>query len=151
VNSVVESTLILSANRTKNRVEVVKQLNDGLPSVLGNPDELGQVILNLVLNAVDSTPEVGGRIVLRTARAADAVTIEVEDNGSGIPREVQKRLFDPFFTTKKTGTGLGLAISQRLVTDHGGSIEYRTTMNQGTTFRVRLPAMTKPVPAPNRS
>ncbi|MHB8585823.1 MAG: ATP-binding protein [Thermoplasmatota archaeon] len=146
LNGVVESTLILSANKTKNLVQIEKALTEDLPKVLGNADELGQVVLNILMNALEASPVNGGVIHVRTYVQAGDVIAEVADNGRGIPPEVQKRLFDPFFTTKKNGTGLGLAISQRLVTDHGGSLEYKTVPNEGTVFRIRLPSAGRTAP-----
>jgi len=107
---------------------------------------LKQALINLVRNAAEAV-EGSGTVVLRarSARASfagrqrDAVIIEVADNGSGIPRDVEKRLFDPFFTTKETGTGLGLPIASRIVEKHGGLLQYETHPGHGTTFGVVLP------------
>jgi signal transduction histidine kinase len=74
-----------------------------------------------------------------TNRLREIVAIEVEDNGPGIPVEVQKRLFDPFFTTKQNGTGLGLSIAARIVEKHAGALRFQTSVNGGTTFGIVLP------------
>jgi signal transduction histidine kinase len=112
-----------------------------------DPQQLKQVLINLVQNAAESI-ERNGRIVLR-ARSGQArlggqnravVILETEDNGRGIPAEVQKRLFDPFFSTKDTGTGLGLSIAARIVEKHGGLLEFQTQPHRGTTFGVIFPA-----------
>lgn len=117
-------------------------------AVAADPDQLKQVLINLVRNAADATGQ-HGTIKLR-ARAArrplagqerDAVVLEVEDHGDGISAEVQARLFDPFFSTKPTGTGLGLPIAARIVEAHGGVIEYQTAHGTGTVFGVVLPAL----------
>ena len=107
--------------------------------------QIKQVLINLVQNAADVTPE-RGVIELRTRRETvgrDGTTtvgvIEVVDHGKGIPPEVEKRLFDPFFTTKENGTGLGLAIAARIVGKHGGQLRYQTQAGRGTTFAVALP------------
>jgi signal transduction histidine kinase len=114
---------------------------------LGDPQQMKQVLINLIQNAADSI-EVEGTITLRarhdTSRlaghAAEVVVIEVQDTGSGIPPIVQKRLFDPFFSTKEGGTGLGLSIASQIVNNHGGKLEFQTQPNEGTTFAIVLPA-----------
>ena len=114
--------------------------------VLGDPEQLKQVLINLVQNAAEALGT-GGTIKLRAiesrialgGRMRDVAIIEVEDNGTGMPPEVQKRLFDPFFTTKPTGTGLGLSIAARIVEKHGGALRVKTAANHGTTFGVVLP------------
>jgi signal transduction histidine kinase len=111
-----------------------------------DPDQLKQVLLNLVRNAAESIGE-GGQITLclrteRTnldGRVLDAAILEVVDTGKGIPHEVQKRLFDPFYTTKAVGTGLGLSIAARIVEQHKGALRYKTEMDRGTTFGIALP------------
>jgi signal transduction histidine kinase len=114
--------------------------------VRGDPEQLKQVLLNLVRNAAESIGE-GGEIKLhlRTERAnvggrfLDAAILEVEDTGKGIPPEVQRRLFDPFYTTKPAGTGLGLSIAARIVEQHKGALRYKTEVGRGTTFGIALP------------
>jgi len=114
--------------------------------VLGDPEQLKQVLINLVQNAAEALGT-GGTIRLRAVesrialggRMREVAIIEVEDNGTGIPPEVQKRLFDPFFTTKQTGTGLGLSIAARIVEKHAGALRVKTAVNRGTTFGVVLP------------
>jgi signal transduction histidine kinase len=111
-----------------------------------DPEQLKQVIINLVRNAAES---IGGRgqIILRGRTAAGRlhglflplIILEVEDTGTGMTPEVQKRLFDPFFSTKEGGTGLGLAIAARILEKHGGALEFKTQVNRGTTFGIVLP------------
>jgi signal transduction histidine kinase len=116
------------------------------PVIKADPDQLKQVLLNLVQNAADSIGECG-RIVLRArveranlrGRPSNVVILEVEDSGKGISLEVQKRLFDPFYSTKPTGTGLGLSIAALIVERHGGEIRYKTEVGRGTSFGVLLP------------
>jgi signal transduction histidine kinase len=111
-----------------------------------DPEQMKQVIINLIRNAADSIGK-AGRITLSARRTVlplashrtEAVALEVEDTGRGIPPEVQTRLFDPFFTTKASGTGLGLAIAERIAQKHGGGLQYRTRSGFGTTFSVVLP------------
>ena len=116
---------------------------DDTPKVLGVRDHLHQVLLNLLLNAIQATPE-GGTVEVNVCPApdgSDAVHLIVEDSGRGIPDEYVEKIFDPFFTTKDPdqGTGLGLMISHQIVADHGGSIGVRTRVGEGSTFTVRLP------------
>lgn len=112
----------------------------------GDPNQLKQVLLNLIRNGAESIGE-RGKITLRAAtervslggRPTNVAVLEVEDNGKGIPPEVQKRLFDPFYTTKPAGTGLGLSIAARIIEQHGGALRYQTEVRCGTTFGIVLP------------
>ncbi len=111
-----------------------------------DPQQIKQVLINLVQNAADSIGQTG-TITLRARvsskwlgdNAHESVILEVVDNGKGISPEVEKRLFDPFFTTKESGTGLGLSIAARIVEKHGGALQYQTQVNHGTTFGIVLP------------
>jgi signal transduction histidine kinase len=112
---------------------------------MADPNQLQQVLLNLLMNAIEATPP-GGRVSLEVRRATapdgrPGAELRVIDSGSGIPPEHQARVFDPFFTTKPPGqgTGLGLAIAQGIVTDHGGRIEVTSVVGRGSIFRVVLP------------
>jgi len=127
-------------------VEIVLQLTDELPRVRADAEQLRQVFLNLALNAVQAM-EKGGRLQISTAlrkgnrRGGPAQLLEVRfrDTGPGIPQAVLKNLFIPFYTTKEKGTGLGLPISQRIIENHGGTIEVRSRPGAGATFTVVLP------------
>jgi signal transduction histidine kinase/ActR/RegA family two-component response regulator len=134
-------TLLVREARRRG-VELVAEPASEIPLVHGVREQLQQVVLNLVLNAIQATPE-HGRIVVRTATDArgDSVCLEVIDSGAGIPPEELERIFDPFYTTKDPdqGTGLGLMICHGIVTEHGGSIEVESQEGLGTRFRVRLP------------
>jgi signal transduction histidine kinase len=109
-----------------------------LPASYGVRDQLVQAFLNLVLNAIDATDK-GGRIELRAEPRKGALLVTVEDDGAGIAPENAARLFQPYFTTKKQGTGLGLFVTRKLLTDHGGTIEFAPRLPRGTAFRVCLP------------
>jgi two-component system NtrC family sensor kinase len=109
-----------------------------LPPLIAVRDQLVQVFLNLVLNALDATDR-DGRIDLLVTRRAGGVEVSVRDSGSGIAREHASRLFQPYFTTKKHGTGLGLFVTRQLVLDHGGTVTFDSRVGEGTTFRVFLP------------
>jgi signal transduction histidine kinase len=123
--------------RTKGRI-LQCEVEAGLPPLLGVRDQLVQVFLNLVLNAIDATAR-GGRIDLRARREGDAVVVEVQDDGTGIPAACAGQVFQPYFTTKKHGTGMGLFVTRKLVVDHGGCVEFESGPDRvGTVFRVRL-------------
>jgi len=147
LNRIVESTATVSRNEWKDVAEMELDLAPDLPSVPGLPRELGQALLNLVVNAAHAvaavvTPGGRGRITVRTRRAGDGVEVEVRDTGAGIPEAVRPRIFDPFFTTKEVGqgTGQGLAIARSAIVDkHGGELDFETETGRGTTFRIRLP------------
>lgn len=153
LNHAIESTLTVSRNEWKYVAEAVSELDPTLPLVTCLPGDINQVVLNLIVNAahaigerVGDSGEEKGRIVVRTRREADCVEIQIEDNGTGIPKEVQPRIFDPFFTTKPVGrgTGQGLAISHSVVTEkHHGTLTFVTEPGRGTTFIVRLPVHQK--------
>ena len=116
------------------------------PRIHADPGQLKQVLINLLKNAAEGIGR-DGTITLRTRtkpsrlgiHSTHVAVLEVEDTGSGIPPEVQKRLFDPFFTTKETGTGLGLSIAARILEKQGGVLEYQTEAGRGTVFSVILP------------
>lgn len=154
VNAVIRKTvqLVQQSNDAKN-IELRFRTDDLLPSVIGDPEALLQVFLNLGLNAIQAMPDGGTLEILTTRRRRSRLgygqfaEIRFRDTGVGIPRDKLKKLFIPFYTTKQKGTGLGLAISQRIVSQHGGTIEVRSTPGQGSTFSVFLPAMTDPARA----
>lgn len=112
---------------------------DGLV-VRGESAALGQVLLNLVVNAIDALPERGGRVRVEAAREPGAVRISVRDNGSGMDADQVERAFDHFFTTKDTGTGLGLSIVHQIVSEHGGTVTIESETGTGTSMHVLLPA-----------
>jgi PAS domain S-box-containing protein len=140
-------------------VEVRRQYGRDLPTIWADQEALYQALVDLVTNALDAMPN-GGRLVLRAgwsdggdalpgrATSARRVAIEIEDSGVGIAPDDADRIFDPFFSTKDGGTGLGLALTHRIVEDHGGSIDVRSTPGAGTTFRVLLPLMSDAPPEP---
>ena len=149
LNSVVEETLSLVAHPFRTaHVQVMRNLQQELPSMLGSNNKLQQVFLNLFMNARDAMPK-GGTVEIRTASHNGSVEIEITDTGSGIPNEDLHRIFDPFFTTKSSGrgTGLGLSVSYGIIKEHAGKIDVRSTQGKGTSFRLEFPAARKAVHA----
>jgi PAS domain S-box-containing protein len=142
VNSVVTDALALVEKQLgRSGVHVECRLGSGLSPVLGHANALQQVVLNLVTNAGQALVDHGTIRVTTAADAAGRLTIEVADDGPGIPPEALTHVFDPFFTTKPTGTGLGLSVSYGIVRDHGGTIDVRSDVGRGSTFTVALPAL----------
>ncbi|MFO0679531.1 MAG: response regulator [Polyangiaceae bacterium] len=144
-----ESTSRMAWNEIRHRAKLVKTFAD-VPPVEANEARLGQVFLNLIVNAAQAIPEGKAndheiRIVTRVGKASEVV-VEVTDTGVGMSPEVESQLFRPFFTTKahRAGTGLGLSICHRIVTSLGGRIEVRTEPGKGSTFLVVLPASNAP-------
>ena len=143
VNSFVESTtafyLRSHAQAPGRPLRIVKSLVP-VPLARADPMQLQQILLNLLLNAVDAMPQ-GGTIEVRTRQepSSGRVRVEIADGGRGIRPEHAARVFEPFFTTKPGGTGLGLAVSKRLAEQHGGSLEFVANPGGGTTFRIELP------------
>jgi nitrogen-specific signal transduction histidine kinase len=142
VRAVVEDILALSAKRVQHaRVQVESEWEANLPLVNGFANQLKQVFLNLVLNAVDAMPN-GGILRIRARLVEDTsrwLVVALTDSGEGIPPQDLDKVFDPFFTTKVNGTGLGLAICQTIVSSQGGRLTVDSTLGQGSTFAVWLP------------
>jgi signal transduction histidine kinase len=139
IHESIKSTLTILKHKMKG-VVVETRFAEHLPSIQAYGSELNQVWTNLIDNAIDAVKG-RGHISISTAADSTHVTVEITDNGSGIPKEIQGRIFEPFFTTKGvgSGTGLGLVISHRIVADrHGGEIEFDSEPGC-TRFRVRLP------------
>ncbi|MCX7021068.1 MAG: PAS domain S-box protein, partial [bacterium] len=141
VNRLVEDLLMLvGIQLEKQGIAVEKDLQDDLPGVLVAPDQLRQVLLNLVTNAQDAMPS-GGTLSVRTFISDGRVVISFSDSGIGIPQENLPYIFDPFFTTKgKKGTGLGLSVSYGIVQSFDGMMEAQSGTGEGTTFTISLPA-----------
>ncbi|TMQ11903.1 MAG: hypothetical protein E6J90_33510 [Deltaproteobacteria bacterium] len=146
LNQVVRKTQQLLQQELPKGIELRVRIDEMLPSIAGDPESLMQVFLNLGQNALHAMPDGGTLEILTTRRRRSRLgygqfaEVRFRDNGVGIPRDKLKKLFIPFYTTKQKGTGLGLAISHRIVNQHGGTIEVRSTLGQGSTFSVFLPA-----------
>jgi signal transduction histidine kinase len=160
VPALLERTVELYGTRIEaQRVEVRREYTRDLPGIWADHEALYQALVNLVTNALDAMPG-GGVLVLRAgwtvaeslgaagAGAGRRVAIEIEDNGAGIAPAIVDRIFNPFFSTKDGGTGLGLALTHKIIDDHGGAIDVRSTPGVGTTFRLVLPVMPEAPPDP---
>ena len=140
VHQGVEDTITMLGSRFTDEIEIVREYGDGLPKIHVPASELNQVWMNLLDNAIDAIGE-RGRITVRTFEDGGRFVVEVEDDGSGVPAEIENQIFDPFFTTKDVGqgAGLGLDVARRIVTMRcGGQIGCRTESGK-TIFWVRLP------------
>ncbi|WP_455372199.1 two-component system sensor histidine kinase NtrB [Limibacillus halophilus] len=152
IHEVLEHTRRLAQSGFARNLKFTESYDPSLPPVLGNRDLLIQVLLNLIKNAAEAAPSNGGEVVLTTrflqgirlavrgggARVDLPLMVSVEDNGPGIPQDLQAHLFDPFVTTKASGKGLGLALVAKIVDAHGGVIEFDSEPGR-TVFRVMLP------------
>ncbi len=147
INQVVRETLSLrSYEQRVTNIEVIDALAAGLPPVFADPHQIQQVLLNLVINAEQAMLGANGRglLVVRTWQdpERESVILEVNDDGPGVPEEVQKKIFDPFFTTKDVGkgTGLGLTVAYAIVSEHGGRLWIESSAGRGASFFIELPA-----------
>jgi signal transduction histidine kinase len=166
LNQSLETTLTLARNEYKYVAKVVTALGD-VPTVMGHASDLGQVFLNLIVNAAHAIADrLGGKngnppaeggplgtITVRTERDGDAVVVTIGDTGCGIPAELHERIFEPFFTTKEPGrgTGQGLTLVHQVIVDgHHGKVTFDTEVGEGTAFKLRLP-LTQPEPGARSS
>jgi signal transduction histidine kinase len=144
INQVIDSALSLTGNQMKigdKRIAVKKELGE-LPLLQLDPNQMLEVFVNIMINAIDAMPQ-GGELSLATRLAQDGKTVEIRasDTGCGIPRQNLARIFDPFFTTKEAGkgTGLGLSVTYGIIDRHNGSIDVDSEVGRGTTLTIRLP------------
>ena len=140
-NDVIERALGLAAHSAElQNIQVSKELASSPPNIMADFDQLQQVCLNLIMNALQAMPE-GGRLTLRTSSDDSQLKLEVQDTGYGISKENMRRLFTPFFTTKEKGkgVGLGLAVAYGIIQRHHGRIEVESKEGEGTTFTIYLP------------
>ena len=143
-SDVVDNALVLLRHRLESyEVDVKLIRTERLPEIWADPDQLKEVLVNLMLNACEVMVD-GGAITIREAIREDsplgpAVVLRLSDTGPGIPESVQDKVFQPFFSTKEEGTGLGLSIATRIIEDHGGRLELESKKNEGATFIITLP------------
>ncbi len=156
LNDIVKKTISLLSFDTKlKKIEIIKELTPGIPKVLADSNQIQEVFLNIMLNAVQAMKE-GGRLTIRSRtekiikhgrrktdifkKGQKVVVVEFEDTGKGMDEETLKRVFDPFFSTKEKGTGLGLSVCHGIIKNHKGVIEAKSRLGKGSTFIVKLPA-----------
>ena len=151
VNDIVLEALQLTQPLCRDRVKVKTNLGKLLPAIIADPSQLEQVLVNLIVNALDAMPA-GGELTITTTMTPNAqpkgslpnssVSITVSDTGMGIPKEIQSAIFDPFFTTKPSGkgTGLGLSSVYGIVKQHSGTITVESAPGAGASFVISLPS-----------
>ena len=123
-------------------VEVVKKLDADLPEVNIDTDQTRQVLVNMIMNAVQAMPE-GGRLTISARERDKFLEVEISDTGCGIPKEAIGKIFDPLFTTRAKGIGLGLAVCKAIIDRHQGHIEVESEVGKGASFTIRLPLKAK--------
>jgi two-component system nitrogen regulation sensor histidine kinase GlnL len=128
---------LVKPSATQASIRIDFEHEDGECFVLADRVRLEQVLLNLLVNAMEAMPE-GGTIIIRTRQSGEFAVVEVEDMGVGIPENLQDRILDPYFTTKSGGTGLGLALCDKVMRQHRGNLEFQTS-EKGTTFVLTIP------------
>lgn len=153
INRAINDGLFFLVNQALfHNIRIVKEFDPFLPFVSGNPGQLKQVFMNIIVNAAEAMHG-NGTLTIRTSASADGRTVSIEftDTGEGIPEENLSRIFDPFFTTKDIGkgTGLGLATSFGIIEEHGGKICVRSKVGEGATFQIELPVHFEKTANPN--
>lgn len=149
INGLIDKMILLTSPHSKSKhIDIVRNYDSGIGQVWIDSEKIKQVVLNLLSNAIDFTPD-KGKIELTTKKIigdkkSEAVQIEIKDNGSGIPQSIINRIFDPYFTTRHkssmhNGTGLGLFIAHKNMQEHGGTIEVKSKVNKGTIFTLSFP------------
>ncbi len=144
INQILESVIEIRAyDMNISNIKVVRKLNNNIPLTMADPNQLRQVFLNLVSNAIYSMKETGrgGTLTIETRRDDGKIVISISDTGKGIPKKNIEKIFKAFFTTKEVGkgTGLGLSISKNIIEEHGGHIRVESTPGQGAKFTIELP------------
>jgi len=156
VHELIDQSVAMVWNQIRHRGRLIKTLGE-VPAIRGNGPALGQVFLNLLINAAQAIPEgdaerntIGVSTRVELGEKGAELVVEISDSGSGIAPEVMSHVFEPFFTTKRfgEGTGLGLSISHQTIRDHGGRMTVESARGKGATFRIFLPIGDAPVPLP---
>jgi len=142
VHEAIEDMLLLVKKEfSQKKIKVKKYFAEDLPPIQGIPDQIKQIMLNMLNNAGASIPAEGGKITITTEKRDDQIAIHIADTGIGIKPEDMDRIFEPFFSTKPAvkGTGLGLSVSYGIIKRHGGKIEVESSPGKGTSFTILLP------------
>jgi len=144
IHTIIESTLLLISTETKKkRIRIFKDISKDLPFVPVDSEQIKQVLLNILINAIEATEE-DGKIFVKTrpcikSNGETYIQVVVADTGCGISHDSLDSIFRPFFTTKQKGSGLGLSISKQIIQNHKGTIDVESEPNKGTTFYINLP------------
>ncbi len=148
INNSVNEALGICRHTSVKHVKVDIDLEDNMPDIIANSQEIEQVLINLCVNAADAMENKQDALLqIKTSLADDYIRIVIQDNGPGIPDDIIDKIFDPFFTTKDVGkgTGLGLSISQGIIIDHGGTIALKNMPQSGAQFTIELPCATSEI------
>lgn len=144
INDLIKSVInFLATQAAKSNVKIIIRLDEELPLIEIDSEQIRQVLVNLIINAIQAMPA-GGNVEIGSGLKKDFVHITVRDYGTGIEADKREKIFDPFFTTKEEGSGLGLAITYQLVKQHGGEIELIDVNGSGSLFEIRLPIAGQP-------
>ncbi|MBN2543998.1 PAS domain-containing protein [bacterium] len=139
ISKVISLTLKIVEGIIKPRnIRIINEISEGFDTILGDKEQIHQVFLNLIMNAISAMPD-GGELAFKGFQDSNYLNIEIRDTGTGISDDLADKVFQPFFTTKSTGTGLGLAIVSDIIETHNGKISFVSNPNKGTTFFVKLP------------
>lgn len=145
INSIIDEMVAFLKNEAQKKGQSIETiLSPNLPLITVDKEQIKQVFINLILNAIEATQQ-NGKIFISTQEQekangeVDFITIQVSDTGIGIPKEDWKKIFTPYYTTKASGSGFGLATTQQIIIKHGGTIDVNSRLNEGTTFTIRLP------------
>jgi len=139
LNKLAKDSYKIVANQARTKgIETKVELSKDDITIKGNFNQLQQVLINILVNAIQAM-EKGGKLGIRTYQEGDWAVVEISDTGPGIPQEIQNKIFEPFFTTKEGGTGLGLSVSYSIIKKHQGDIEVESKPGKGSIFRIKLP------------
>jgi signal transduction histidine kinase len=139
INELITNTCeILNVNFKKSRINLIEKF-EKLPVIMVDREMIKQVLLNLILNAIQAMPD-GGNLEIGTKIENESVLIYIKDEGIGIDDKIKDRIYEPFYSTKADGSGIGLTLAKNIIELHGGSIYFESTKNTGTTFYIKLPA-----------
>lgn len=139
INEIIQTSVnLIQYDKKAKNINIVKELSPALPMIAIDGNQLSQVFVNLILNAIDAMPD-GGTLTIRSMMKEEDIVIQFEDTGIGIPREELSKIFDPFYTTKEKGTGLGLAVSYNIIKKMNGTLSVESELGKGTVFTLTIP------------
>jgi len=139
INFILENLLgFLSTEIRDRKVELITDLDEGIPPLMLDEDQLNRALMNVLRNSIEAMPD-GGKLIVSTKLKGDTAVIKISDSGPGIERSEWDKIFLPFYSTKKDGTGLGLPLAEQIIREHGGSISLTSVVGEGTTFTISLP------------